>query len=163
MFKIRLLRCSGEENCASEEEIDAYINSHFLYYGFNTLGYEPNDYSSDVIVDLRVDEATGLDTTNPKGIDYTMQENILESEHYLLDLGLFPETYTFYTPVKYGSSKDTEESVFHISLFMNTDAIVHKRVVYSLWDCLSDIGGLFDSLKLLVSPILFVLEMLLGN
>ena len=46
---------------------------------------------------------------------------------------------------------------------MNQDTVFHTRVVYTIWDGLADVGGLLDSLKYLVKPILLLLNSVSGN
>ena len=46
---------------------------------------------------------------------------------------------------------------------MHQDTVTHTRVVYTFWDFLSDIGGLFDSLKYIVIPIISLVHAVLGN
>ena len=46
---------------------------------------------------------------------------------------------------------------------MSLDIIEHSRSVYSVWDLLGDIGGLFDMLRLIVTPILTLIITAIGN
>ena len=46
---------------------------------------------------------------------------------------------------------------------MNLDKVQQTRAIYSFWDFLGDVGGLFDMLKLQANPILAVLSALFGN
>ena len=46
---ITLSRCTGEDYCALENEIDAFINSHSIFYSMNFLRYNPNDYTESVL------------------------------------------------------------------------------------------------------------------
>ena len=46
---------------------------------------------------------------------------------------------------------------------MNKDKISHRRSIYTFWDFLGDVGGLFDMLKLLVKPILAIGSLLFGS
>ena len=46
---------------------------------------------------------------------------------------------------------------------MDSDIVLHSRSIYSVWDFLGDIGGLFDMLKLLAEPILAITTTILGS
>ena len=74
-------RCEGKEYCASESEIDEYIDRHGAMYFVNEQIYNPNEYNKNVIEDsiTRINER--LDHANPKLTKYTLQENIVDSEH----------------------------------------------------------------------------------
>ena len=49
------------------------------------------------------------------------------------------------------------------TFYLNQDTVFYSRTIYSVWDCLSDIGGLFDSLRYLVYPVLLLAEEVFGN
>ena len=43
------------------------------------------------------------------------------------------------------------------------DIYQHKRTIYTVWDWLGDIGGLFDMLKLLAKPMLKFYSLIFGS
>ena len=46
---------------------------------------------------------------------------------------------------------------------MSTNRVSHSRAIYSVWDFLGDVGGLFDMLRLLAEPILALSTLLFGS
>ena len=43
------------------------------------------------------------------------------------------------------------------------NAVVETRQIYTIWDFLSDVGGLVDVLKLLGYPVISFIQLILGN
>ena len=75
-----------------------------------------------------------------------------------MGVGVNPEEYRFFTLVKEKSSPPEDNVIQVLSFYMNQDTVFHTRTIYSFWDCLADIGGLFDSLKYLMYPLMFLTE-----
>ena len=46
---------------------------------------------------------------------------------------------------------------------MSSDTVHHSRTIYSFWDFLGDVGGLFDMLKLIGSIIVAFLSIVSGS
>ena len=46
---------------------------------------------------------------------------------------------------------------------MDTDIVEYRRSIYTVWDFLGDVGGLYDMLKLLAQPVLAFSSLLLGS
>ena len=59
-------KCEGEDYCASNSDIDKYIDSHFAYYYLNEQIFNPNDYTENVIEDFVTSTIDRLDVNNPK-------------------------------------------------------------------------------------------------
>ena len=54
---------------------------------------------------------------------------------------------------------DQTHGVFNsIIISLEEDAILEVRTIYTIWDVLGDIGGLIDMLRLLVMPIVALLN-----
>ena len=48
-------------------------------------------------------------------------------------------------------------------MMLDKDRVHHKRSIYTFWDFLGDVGGLFDMLKILAKPVLVIAHVLLGT
>ena len=77
---ITLNRCQGDDYCANESEIDSYINSHWGYYFMSSQVYKQNVYTSNVVESSKSSDGYRLDSSNPKEIYFSIQENIVDSE-----------------------------------------------------------------------------------
>ena len=52
---------------------------------------------------------------------------------------------------------------FWFELYLDPDVKEYKRSIYTIWDVLGNIGGLFDMLKLLSSPIITFCTFIVGT
>ena len=46
---------------------------------------------------------------------------------------------------------------------MNTDRTLYSRSIYTIWDFLGDVGGLFDMIRLLAAPLVSLSSAILGT
>ena len=53
--------------------------------------------------------------------------------------------------------------LFSVEFRLDTDVIHHKRSIYSFFDLLGDLGGLFDALTRISSLIVIILFKIFGN
>ena len=82
---------------------------------------------------------------------FELAKNIVSSEELLFDLGFQEVIYEFYMP-KIGEtieSIDNFGALFQGAIVLDHSITHHKRSIYTVWDFLGDVGGLFDMLKLL--------------
>ena len=56
--------------------------------------------------------------------------------------------YSFFT-VTHDDTRQIGEDVVSIEFELNSDKILHTRQIYSVLDYLSDVGGIFDMIKLI--------------
>ena len=94
-----------------------------------------------------------------------MTENKIESEEYLFDLGFEERQYTFYQPRKdptFGIVTDPN-FIYEGVLLLDKTVVSHERSIYTFWDFLGDIGGLFSILQQLASPVLLLVSLVTGS
>ena len=96
-LRIMLGRCSGHDHCAEESEIDKFIDESYVFYTTNSQSYNPQNYTDGVIEDFNFIDAERMEQSDPKEVFYSIQENIVDSEHQFFDVGAFTENYTFFT------------------------------------------------------------------
>ena len=53
--------------------------------------------------------------------------------------------------------------VFNLYFSMNNDLVYEERSIYTFWDMLGDVGGLFGSLTFLGGIYLKIIEFVLGS
>ena len=78
------------------------------------------------------------------------------------------ETHTYFikdTPIFTENVSDYSDSGLLFSLFfsMSPDIIFEERSIYTFWDLLGDIGGLFGSLTFLGTIVMSVIELIVGS
>ena len=78
---------------------------------------------------------------------YSVQEHEIQSEQSLFDIGFTSKNYTYYSVEKDDTYYDlTNDSTIAQILFgVNSHRVYHTRAIYGVWDCLGDIGGLFEA------------------
>ena len=57
----------------------------------------------------------------------------------------------------------TQNAFLDFVFLMSTDQTIHSRSIYTVWDFLGDVGGLFDMVKLLIQPLVTLSSALLGT
>ena len=73
--------------------------------------------------------------------------------------------YEFYEPKKHVTVQEANKpgSLYSAVIEMDSTIVYHKRSIYTFWDFLGDVGGLFEMLKLLAYPLTLVGSVLLGS
>ena len=97
-----------------------------------------------------------------------MTKNFVNSEENFLNLGFnrWNEKHTFYKPSLYQSyetKKVNEEVVYRAFFQMDMTVIEHSRSIYTYWDFLGDVGGLFGILQSLAYPLIALSSLLLNT
>ena len=84
-----------------------------------------------------------------------MSEHQIESEQRFLGLGISSDDYKFIStePEFLSSEVFADDTVYSFNFAVSLDLVLHHRAIYSVWDFLGDVGGLFDMLKFLAYPI----------
>ena len=83
----------------------------------------------------------------PNDLNYISQ-NLIESEQDIFGLGISAEEYNFYQITK-GISTTVNNGQNSYFYKWSSETIDNHRAIYTFWDFLGDVGGLFDMLKLL--------------
>ena len=111
----------------------------------------------------------GFTFSNPndmaKATRIKLRRNTIQSEQKFESLGFGDaDQYKFYELVTYAEgTHDEGDGAYMISISLDDDILEHKRSIYTLWDMLGDIGGLFDMLKVLTYIPLSFSGLLLGS
>ena len=94
-----------------------------------------------------------------------LRRNTIKSEQQFYNLGFDSgEEYQFYELVDNPEGSHNEgDGAYMISIALDGDIIEHKRSIYTLWDMLGDVGGLFDMMKILTYLLLAFKSLLLGT
>ena len=110
--------------------------------------YQPDNYGQGVVkrkVDYTLDYITqGLGQLS----EHFISQNIIQSEQNIFGLGISSEEYNFYQ-INKGSSTTQKNGYNSYFYKWNSETIENQRAIYTFWDFLGDVGGLFDMLKLL--------------
>ena len=96
-----------------------------MFYTTNSQFYNPNEYTDNVIGDFNFLDAERFERSDPKEHFFSIQENIVDSEHYIFDVGVFSEEYKFFTQVTEKSASPEDGVLMALSFFMNQDTIYH--------------------------------------
>ena len=94
-----------------------------------------------------------------KLIEVRARRNEIRSEDTFKSLGFFVNKYSFYDLIVH-SEIQTETGPFVLGIRQDFSIVEHARTIYTVWDLLGDIGGLFDMLKLLVTPMITFLSLI---
>ena len=81
----------------------------------------------------------------------------------MLDIGFGLDRYTYYSIERLPDSIDSDDFITKIAFDISPDIELHTRAIYNIWDFLGDIGGLFDMLRLMASPIIAFSATIFGN
>ena len=94
-------------------------------------------------------------------MSYSIRENRLQSQEGLIGLSLFEdETETdFYTLEFVGSEPAVGNAILTLAIFGDSNYQFYNRSIYTFFDMLGDIGGLFDALCYLSTMISFSVSM----
>ena len=112
-FFISIDRCSESDYCASNSEIDDFIETRSIHYAFNSQVYNPNNYTEGVVTDRPYASTEAMSKANPQLEYFKIQENVIDSEHLLLDLSFVNEKKTFFETKKWKTGKPFQENIVH--------------------------------------------------
>ena len=94
--------------------------------------------------------------------EYFIQQNKIQSDHKILGLGLESADYQFFSLDT--GLKIQRPSVSYIHLVKwSTQVNEYTRSIYTFWDFLGDVGGLFDMLKLITEVLIGFITMIYGS
>ena len=90
------------------------------------------------------------------------------TQDYLFRPFLNEVTYTYFEkskPVVYDYSIDPDypHHIFELLFTMSTEIIYEERSIYTVWDLLGDVGGLFGSLTFLGALYMSIIDRLVGS
>ena len=97
-----------------------------------------------------------------------MQKHMASSAENKLGIGIFPEIEKSWFEIDHASelriqTQEPETFFFEFALTLNRDIVYHTRSIYSFFDLLGDVGGLFDALKGIASVVVSLSFTLFGN
>ena len=81
----------------------------------------------------------------------------------MFSLGFRQSDYSFYSVSKGLSTELDYGSNLEFAFQISVDKVIHSRAIYSVWDFLGDVGGLFDMLKIIAEPIVALSTAMLGS
>ena len=76
-----------------------------------------------------------------------VKKNLVSSEHKIFGLGLNNAEYSFFN-LEQGETMARKSLYVHMVKW-SSESQVYSRAIYTFWDLLGDVGGLFDMLKLI--------------
>ena len=92
-----------------------------------------------------------------------MTKHLVSSEENLLNLGFSENSYEFFEPERALTLDYTLEGFYEAMIIMNSNLHLHHRSIYTIWDFFGDVGGLFDMLALLATPIFWFVTLIIGS
>ena len=92
-----------------------------------------------------------------------VQKNEVISEEKFFDLGFHEKGYTFYELTKGQTIDNSVPDFYQLYFMLSPDINMHSRSIYTFWDLLGDIGGLFDILRLTIKPIIMLITAAFGT
>ena len=95
-----------------------------------------------------------------------MTKNLVTSEENILGLGFddHNKRHTYYNPSIFQTIDVTvgEDVIYEARILMDMTVIEHSRWVYTMWDFLGDVGGLFEMLQKIAHPGIAIIHFLLN-
>ena len=65
--------------------------------------------------------------------------------------------------VKHGNSEFEPNLLYSLIFSLSADVLIEERSIYTFWDLLGDIGGLFGSLTFLGSIYVSIINLIIGS
>ena len=110
----------------------------------NTHSYQADKYGAETILKETKSNYFTLESSSNTVLMMKLQQNMLESQERLFNLGFYEREETFWT-YKIENKKNTiPDSVIDIILVLNLDTVTQYRSIYGFFDFLADVGGLLD-------------------
>ena len=128
---------------------------------FSHQQYAPDEYETSPII--KKVEPLFIPLSDVQKIQtIKIRRNVVYSNQMFTDLG-FSETSYQFDELNILPRLDNTEDKYWLSIMLDPDIVEHQRSIYTIWDALGDIGGLFDMLKLLALPNLFLFRLTFGS
>ena len=89
---------------------------------------------------------------------FRMRISHVEAEDNLMGLGFYSGSYEYTSVISAPSIRvPSPSSVFTLAIGMDLSSQFHQRSVFTFWDYLGDVGGLYDMLILLGGSVVSVM------
>ena len=88
-----------------------------------------------------------------------MTKNLVTSEQRFFGLGFNrrDEKYTYFKPSLYQTFDSVgAEAIYTALIQLDMNVIEHSRSIYTWWDFLGDVGGLFEMLQFIAYPFIII-------
>ena len=92
-----------------------------------------------------------------------MQKHQLNAQDRVLGLGLRDEETTYFTLAQNSQLSGNQPIVAKMMFELDDEISYESRTVYTIFDLLGDVGGLFESLKILSKLLFICMHLLFGS
>ena len=135
----------------------------FVYH--NDEKYDPNEYDKRPVISKLKEEIFGL-TSAGNTVLMQIQQHDVESEEQMFGLG-FPwqQSNESFTTIERGRSEKEDDDKHIVALIfgLNLAKVTNTRSIFTFWDFLADVGGLYDMLIVIGGWVLSIIQLVSGS